>query len=102
HGCLVRTSYRILVGMIVTIECPKAGTSGKGVCVRVWDPAPGIAGHEIAVQLIRPQNLWGVSNPPPDWEIVIKTMVQGRVVQNERTARYVVPGAPSAPAPMAP
>ena len=91
HGCLVRTSYRILVGMIVTIECPKAGTSGKGVCVRVWDPAPGATGHEIAIQLIKPQNLWGVPNPPPDWEIVIKTMVQGRVVQGERMARYVPP-----------
>ena len=29
HGCKVRTSYRIMVGMLVTVECPKAGTSGK-------------------------------------------------------------------------
>ena len=101
HGCKVRTSYRIMVGMIVTVECPKAGTSGKGVCVRVWDAAPGVAGHEIAIQLIKPQNLWGVPNPPPDWEIVAKTMVQGRVVQTERTARFAAPAAPSAPAPVA-
>src|SRR5271157_5069716 len=46
HGCKVRTSYRILVGMLVTLECPKSGTSGKGVCVRVWDPQPGVAGHD--------------------------------------------------------
>ncbi len=78
HGCKVRTSYRIIVGMLVNVECPKAGTSGKGVCVRVWDPVPGAAGHEIAVQLIKPQNLWGVPNPPADWEMVAKTMVQGR------------------------
>ncbi len=78
HGCKVRTSYRIIVGMLVNIECTKAGTSGKGVCVRVWDPAPGVVGHEIAVQLIKPQNLWGVPNPPADWEMVAKTMVQGR------------------------
>lgn len=91
HGCLLRTSYRILVGMIVNVECPKAGTSGKGVCVRVWDPSPGAAGHEIAIQLIKPQNLWGVPNPPPDWEIVIKTMVQGRAVHGERLGKYIPP-----------
>jgi len=84
HGCKLRTSYKIVVGMLVNLECPKAGTSGKGVCIRVWDPTPGIAGHEIAVQLIKPQNLWGVINPPPDWEIVAKSMVQGRTPQTER------------------
>lgn len=99
HGCKVRTSYRIMVGMLVTLECPKAGTSGKGVCVRVWDPAPGVAGHEIAVQLIKPQNLWAVPNPPPDWEIVAKSMVQGRVVQTERTGQFSALSSTSAIAP---
>jgi hypothetical protein len=97
HGCKVRTSYRILVGMLVTIECPKVGTSGKGVCVRVWDPLPGVAGHEIAIQLIKPQNLWGVADPPPDWELVVKAMVQGRLAPTERALRpaSAVPSAAS-------
>ena len=99
HGCKVRTSYRIMVGMIVTLECPKAGTSGKGVCVRVWDAAPGVAGHEIAVQLIKPQNLWAVPDPPPDWELVAKNMVQGRSAPPERTGRFPAPNLPSATAP---
>jgi hypothetical protein len=97
HGCKVRTSYRIIVGMLVTVECPKAGTSGKGVCVRVWDPPPGVAGHEIAVQLIKPQNLWGVPNPPPDWELCAKTMVQGRGIQTETPTP--VPAPVAAPRP---
>ena len=113
HGCKLRTSYRIMVGMLVTLECPKAGTSGKGVCVRVWDAKPGVAGHEIAVQLIKPQNLWGIPNPPPDWEVVAKSMVQGRAVQPS-PAPYVaapvpnplapvaVPRAPAIPSPAAP
>ncbi len=98
HGCKVRTSYRIIVGMLVNIECPKAGTSGKGVCVRVWDPMPGVAGHEIAVQLIKPQNLWGVPNPPADWEMVAKTMVQGRT-QLDMPVPVLPSAGPSAPAP---
>ncbi len=101
HGCKVRTSYRILVGMLVTLECPKAGTSGKGVCIRVWDPPPGVVGHEIAVQLIKPQNLWGVANPPADWEIAAKSMVQGRAVQTESPARPAPPVAPVVTAPVA-
>src|SRR5579872_4110761 len=52
HGCKLRTSYKIVVGMLVNLECPKAGTTAKGVCTRVWEPSPGVAGHEIAVQLI--------------------------------------------------
>lgn len=101
HGCKVRTSYRIVVGMIVTIECPKAGTSGKGVCVRVWDAPAGVAGHEIAIQLIKPQNLWGVPNPPSDWEIVVKALVQGRLAPTERTFRSMPPAAPNASVPVA-
>ena len=100
HGCKVRTSYRILVGMLVSLECPKSGTSGKGVCIRVWDPPPGVVGHEIAVQLIKPQNLWGVPNPPPDWELVAKNMVHGRAGQGESPARSAAPAAPSPAAPI--
>src|SRR5271157_3165169 len=95
HGCKVRTSYRIMVGMLITLECPKAGTWGKGVCVRVWDPPPGVAGHEIAIQLMRPQNLWGVPDPPPDWETFARAMAQGRVVQIERAAGAATPAAQS-------
>lgn len=99
HGCRLRTSYRIMVGMLINLECPQAGTSGKGVCVRVWDPQPGVAGHEIAIQLIKPQNLWGVPDPPPDWEVIAKAMVQGRQGQAERVAR---PAPSGSPAPMPP
>ncbi len=98
HGCRMRTSYRVLVGMLVTLECPKAGTMGKAVCVKVWDPAEGVAGHEIAVQLIKPQNIWGVPNPPADWESVAKSMVQGRLAPTEHPPRAVA----SAPAAVVP
>ena len=55
-----------------------------------------LSGHRIAVQLIKPQNLWGVSNPPSDWETVAKTMVQGRTALTERTGRFQVPVLPGA------
>jgi hypothetical protein len=102
HGCKVRTSYKIVVGMLVNLECPKAGTSGKGVCIRVWEPSPGVAGHEIAIQLIKPQNLWGVSNPPADWEIVAKSMVQGRAQAEPTVVTNVAAATIPAPRPAIP
>jgi hypothetical protein len=102
HGCRLWTSYHVLVGMLVTLECPKAGTTGKAVCVRVWDVPAGAVGHEIAVQLIRPQNLWSVPDPPADWEIVAKTMVEGPTVQAEPPTQAAAPSFPTAPPPSAP
>lgn len=101
HGCKVRTSYRILVGMLVSLECPTSGASGKGVCIKVWDAIPEVAGHEIAVQLIKPQNLWGVPNPPADWEVVARNMAQGRLVPRQSAARPAAPAVPVAPRPAA-
>jgi hypothetical protein len=103
HGCKLRTAYRVLVGMAIMMECPKSGMSGKAVCVRVWDAAAGLTGREIAVQLIKPQNLWGVPTPPPDWEVVAKAMVQGRMAQSDppTAAGRVVAVAPEAWAPPA-
>ena len=102
HGCRLRTSYRVLVGMLVTLECPRAGTMGKAVCVKVWDPTEGLPGHEIAVQLIKPQNLWAVPNPPADWEVVAKNLVQGRVPPTEAYDRGGATSGPSASATMPP
>ncbi len=86
HGCRVRTAYGILVGMLVIVECPQAGTWGKGICIRVWDALPGVIGHEIAIQLTTPQNLWGVPNPPADWEEVAKACGQGAATRAENPA----------------
>jgi hypothetical protein len=97
HGCKLRTSYHVLVGMLVTLECPKAGTTGKAVCVKVWDAPAGVVGHEIAVQLIRPENLWNVPDPPADWEIVAKTMVAGPAAQAEPPTQAAAPPTPVAP-----
>jgi len=102
HGCKLRTSYRVIVGMLVTLECPKTGMTGKAVCVKVWDTTPGVPSHEIAVQLIKPQNMWGLANPPADWEIVAKTLVQGRTVQPERPGRVPSPLPPATPSPVTP
>jgi len=70
HGARVSTCHQILVGMMVTVENLRNGQGGKAICVQVYDSVPGEATHDIAVQLVRPGNVWGVENPPADWEFV--------------------------------
>jgi uncharacterized protein YicC (UPF0701 family) len=70
HGAKVRTIRQVLVGMMVTVENVRSGQSGKAVCVQVYEPEPGAMTHAIALQLVHPGNIWGVENPPADWDLV--------------------------------
>lgn len=70
HGSKIITNYQVMVGMIVTVEAVRTGQGGKAICVQVYEPSPGETAHNIAVQLVQPGNIWGVENPPPDWETV--------------------------------
>jgi len=99
HGCKVHTAYHVPVGMLVTLECPKAGTKGKAVCVKVWDAPGGVGDHEIALQLVEPQNLWGVPNPPADWGIVATSMVEGPPLKAESATQAAAPASPFVPPP---
>jgi hypothetical protein len=67
HGARIRTGRRILVGMLVTVECPKTGKGSKGVCVNVYEPSPESLHPAIAIQILKPGNIWGVEDPPGDW-----------------------------------
>lgn len=85
HGAKVRTSREILVGMLVTVENPILGAVEKAVCVRIYAGTPGEAVHSIALQLVRPGNIWGVDNPPQDWVTAAAEMLGG----GARTPRAV-------------
>ncbi len=79
HGCRLRTIHKVMVGMLFMLEFPEAGTAGEAVCVHVWDSPSGEAACEIALQLVKPQNLWGIKDPPADWEEVAENLVLGRL-----------------------
>ena len=69
QGARLKTRYQVLEGIQVGIENPRTGAAEKAICVRVEEPAPGQTAHYIAVQLLNPGNVWGIENPPADWEI---------------------------------
>jgi hypothetical protein len=85
HGAKVRTSRQVLVGMMVTVENVRAGQGGKAVCVQVHEAEPGATTHAIALQLVHPGNIWGVENPPADWDSVAAEL-GGRNVSPQESA----------------
>ena len=86
HGCRLRVIHTVMVGMLFMLECPEAGTGGEAVCVHVWDPPSGESASEIALQLVKPQNMWGIENPPADWEEVLADGVVGRLPRTKLEA----------------
>ena len=70
HGAKLRTRYQVLVGMQVGIENPRYGMAEKAICVQVYESPPGQGAHDIAIQLLKAKNLWGLENPPADWQTV--------------------------------
>ncbi len=74
HGARIRTDRKILVGMLVTVECAKTGRGSKGVCVNTYEPSPEEPHAAIAMQLLQPGNIWGVENPPDDWAVVVASL----------------------------
>lgn len=68
HGAKFKTRQQVLIGMQLTVENLLAGEAEKAICVRVSEPEPGQDKHDMAIQFLHPRNIWGVKNPPPDWQ----------------------------------
>ncbi len=98
HGAKIKTHHRVMVGAQINIENPNHGLAEKAICVSVEEAPQGQTEHAIGVQLVRPQNLWGIENPPPDWERVLAGET-GIVVPREEPrdwmATYPGPGSAS-------
>jgi hypothetical protein len=64
HGALIRTQEHLERGTNITLHVPLTGKSAAAQVVFV-DPEDV---HSVGVELSRPQNIWGISLPPDDWE----------------------------------
>jgi len=68
HGASMKTRNQILHGMHLTVENLMEGVAEEAICVSVAEPESGQDQHVIAIQLLNPRNVWGVKNPPADWQ----------------------------------
>ena len=64
HGALVRTSTPLQLGAHITIHVELTGKSAEGRVVLAARDQP----LEFGIGLDHPQNIWGVSLPPADWQ----------------------------------
>jgi len=68
HGARIQTHRELMVGMQVTVESPRTGSVVKAICVETNECTPGDDVRCVSVQLEKPGNIWGIDNPPADWE----------------------------------
>jgi hypothetical protein len=94
HGARIQTHRDLLVGMHVTIECPRTGSTAKAICVRTNETVPGSDLQHVSVQLERPGNIWGIENPPDDWAAIEDAQ---QTVQTASAAQPVNSVAPPTP-----
>ena len=64
HGALVKTSSPLDLGTQITIHVQLTGKSAAGRVVLVSREQP----LEFGIGLDHPQNIWGISLPPADWQ----------------------------------
>ncbi len=100
HGCKARLEHPVLVGMVVTLENPQTRATAKAICVHTWEPEGGQPTGEVAVQLLKPQNLWALAEPPADWDAVSQALVEGRTLRIDNIASLIKAGGESAPPPV--
>ena len=67
HGAKLVTSHQLAIGMQILIENPSMGSSGKANVVWVTAKSNSQGLHEVGVQLVEAQNIWGLEFPPDDW-----------------------------------
>jgi hypothetical protein len=64
HGALIKTLEPLEQRTHITLHVALTGKSAAAQVVFV-DPEDS---HMVGVELTRPQNIWGISLPPEDWE----------------------------------
>jgi hypothetical protein len=64
HGALISTAVALRVGTRVAIRVILTGKRAVANVVYVDPDEPQLCG----IGLVRPQNIWGLSLPPDDWD----------------------------------
>jgi hypothetical protein len=67
HGALIRTSARLELGSEVVVHVQQTGKAAPGRVV--------FAGYDqvahYGVELHKPENIWGLTDSPPDWQTFV-------------------------------
>ena len=64
HGALVRSTAPLKLGDLVTLRVMRTGRSASGAVVFA-----NISSRQFGIELQHPENIWGITSPPPDWNV---------------------------------
>ncbi len=97
RGARLTTSRKLSVGAEVTVENPALQRSARAQIVWTTNKAAADQTREVGVELLSPQDLWGVQFPPEDGGEGTATGIGGQRFQGvPAVQRAAQPGAPSA------
>ncbi|HLY60471.1 MAG TPA: hypothetical protein VKV95_06860 [Terriglobia bacterium] len=68
HGANFKTRARLLIGMQLTVVNLLEGIAERAICIRVAPPEHPEDPQIVAIQLVIPRNVWGMKDPPADWQ----------------------------------
>lgn len=68
QGALIRTRQHLRTGMEIRVIVLDAHKFARARVVREGETEDSAAEREFAIELLRPENIWGVYFPPSDWQ----------------------------------
>ncbi|MGA2607580.1 MAG: hypothetical protein ABSH01_08995 [Terriglobia bacterium] len=68
HGGRIATFHQLAADDQIVIENPLLGQTAKARVNRVCEKRFAEDPYEVCVELLEPQNVWGVKLPPEDWQ----------------------------------
>ncbi len=68
HGAKITTSHKLFLGSEVVVENRAMDVTAKATVVWIGDKRTPNDPLEVAVQLHKAENIWGIVFPPEDWE----------------------------------
>lgn len=93
HGARIQTQRELMVGMQVTVESPRTGSVVKAICVQTNESVPGTDVRCVSVQLEKPGNIWGIEDPPADWEALENAEQNSQSADPAQNAKEAPPSA---------
>jgi hypothetical protein len=68
HGCAYPSRHHLPKNTWVTLEIPEAQSSVRARVARIERPSSVREHFQVALELERPGNIWGLESNPPSWE----------------------------------
>jgi hypothetical protein len=76
HGGMIATTHPLALGTEVLIENRALGAAAKARVVRMDEKESSEDLHNVALELLEAQNIWGIAFPPDDWSSELREETQ--------------------------